>query len=53
MFICTPAVIGTFLYGTFLVRFMSDELFITYYHWYGCIACVLTIIMSRVSGAKL
>ena len=54
---CTPAVIGTFLYGDFLVYILgydtSTKLLITYHHWYGCIACVLMIIMSCISGAKL
>ena len=56
IFICTPVVIGVFLYGDFFVCFWSDtwsKLLITYHHWYDCIACVLTIIMSCVSGAKL
>ena len=49
MFICKPAVIGVILYNKSLVRFMSDawsKLLITYHHWYDCIACVLTIIVS-------
>ena len=56
IFICTHVVIGAFLYGDFLVRFRSDtwsKLLITIHHWYDCVACVLTIIMSCVSGAKL
>ena len=55
-YICTLTVIGVFLQHNFyptLSGKSNSKLFVIYHHWYGCVACVLTIIMSCLNSAKL